>query len=544
MAAISPNGDASTGGDPPDTHLRGVARGGALNLAGAVVASVANVALILLITRQVAPDRAGSLFAVTSLFLIAATVARLGTTTGLVYWLARLSALDRHDELRRCLRIALVPVTVVGVVMAVTMLALAEPLGRMVGGDDPSAAVGYLRGLAVFLPLAALADALLAATRGLGRMRATVAVDKLSRPLTQVLLTAVVIAVAAPGLLAVAWAAPYAAAAVVSALWLGHVLRQRQARGVNLAHQNGSPVASPAKPAGYGALPSTPLAPREFWRYTAPRSAGTLVQLALQRLDIVLVAALSGPEAAAIYTAATRFVVVGQLGSQAVATAVEPRLAGLLAVGDREGAGRLYQLATGWLVLATWPLYLICLAFPAELVGLFGEGYTEGAPVVVLLALAMLLATACGMVDAMLNMAGKTVWTLVNSGTALVTMVVLDVALIPRFGVIGAAIGWAAAIAVNNLMPLTQLYVSFRLHPYGKESKAAIMSAAATLGVMPPLLALTGASTPLRLTSVLIGVVALVIVVIISRRTLALDAFVAALRPQQPGRSGVSVDVP
>jgi O-antigen/teichoic acid export membrane protein len=79
----------------------------------------------------------------------------------------------------------------------------------------------------------------------------------------------------------------------------------------------------------------------------------------------------------------------------------------------------------------------------------------------------MLVATGCGMVDTLLNMAGRTSWTLGNSVVALAVMVGTDLLLIPRLGILGAGIGWGAAIVVNNALPLTQLIVSLRLHPFG-----------------------------------------------------------------------------
>jgi len=39
--------------------------------------------------------------------------------------------------------------------------------------------------------------------------------------------------------------------------------------------------------------------------------------------------------------------------------------------------------------------------------------------------------------------------------------------LIPRYGITGAAIGWAVAIVVTNLMPMAQLASSIHLQPFG-----------------------------------------------------------------------------
>ena len=114
---------------------------------------------------------------------------------------------------------------------------------------------------------------------------------------------------------------------------------------------------------------------RDFWRFAGPRAVATVAQLALQRVDVLLVAALGGLGAAALYAVAGRFVVLGQLANQGISQAVQPRLAETLAIGDRAGARALYQTATGWLVLISWPLYLTVLTFAPLYLGLFGDAY-------------------------------------------------------------------------------------------------------------------------------------------------------------------------
>ena len=56
----------------------------------------------------------------------------------------------------------------------------------------------------------------------------------------------------------------------------------------------------------------------------------------------------------------------------------------------------------------------------------------------------------------------------------LLVLVTLNVALdlIPRYGILGAAIAWTA-IFVSNIVPLVQLAVVFRLHPFGRTSISA-----------------------------------------------------------------------
>jgi O-antigen/teichoic acid export membrane protein len=164
---------------------------------------------------------------------------------------------------------------------------------------------------------------------------------------------------------------------------------------------------------------------------------------------------------------------------------VQPRLAEALSTGDRATANDLYQIATGWLVLVTWPVNLLVILFAPVYLGLFGEAYVAGVPVVTVLAAAMLVATGCGMVDMVLSMAGRTSWNLVNVLIALAVTVGLDLLLIPAYGALGAAIGLACAMVVNNVLPLIQVGRAVRLHPFGPGTCVAALLSVVCFGLLP-----------------------------------------------------------
>lgn len=496
-------------GPPPGSlDLGALARRSSVSVLGSGFAAVANVALVIAVTRGIDQRSAGLFFSATSLFLLLEVACRLGTTTGLVYFIPRFRVTGETTRLGPLLRVALWPVLLasaaIGVVLAVAAPVLAEGLG----GD--SELTTALRVLAVFLPVAALYDAITAATRGYQDMGPTVLVERIGRPLAQLALVAGAVLAGSTALLVPAWSVPYLAA-LAAAGWSLHRLHRANVAGIG-----------PAAPAGEVAGP--------FWRYTGPRILANVAQIALQRLDIVLVGVLRGPAEAAVYAAATRFLVVGQLGSQAVSLAVQPTLAELLATRDIAATRTLYQLSTAWLISLTWPLYLLSAVLAPQLVQLFGRGYDTGADVILILALAMLVATGCGMVDMLLTMAGKTSWNLGNILLALAVNVGLNLLLIPDHGVLGAAIAWAVAITLNNLLPLAQVGGLLRIHPLGRQALTVMAAAVGCFGVLPLAARLAAGPGPLLVAAVVVGTAGYLAVLLRSRRALQLDQL---LRPKR-----------
>jgi O-antigen/teichoic acid export membrane protein len=504
-AEVGPDDDLD--GSGRRDSVAAVARGGGANLFGAGITTIANLLLSVVVARAMSQADAGIFFSITSLILLLSTVGRVGTGGGAIYFLPRLRLLGSPQEVAECLRLSVRPTLVVSSVLGLGLVGLAPLIAEHVLGNTGSDVVLVLRLCGLALPFAALGDVLQSITRGFGRMRTTVVIERIGRPLAQLVL----VLLAAPThdvlLLVLAWTVPYLPATLLS--WL-------PARRLAAANRTRR---SDAAPSGFTT--------REYWKFTGPRALISLTQVGLQRADVLLVVSILGPVPAALYSAATRFLVVGQLGNQAISVALQPRLSAALARRDLDEAGLLYRTTTGWLVLTTWPLYLLVGAFPAGLLSIFGHRYAGATDVVVVLCGAMLVATASGQVDTVLMMAGKSTWNLAKAVLALVVQVGVDLVLIPQIGILGAAIGWAVSILVANLVPLAQLLVATGLHPVGRSSVTAVVLC--TVTVLPPavLARLIGGDrlVPALIASVVAGLLWLGAMGRF-RRVLVLDAFV------------------
>jgi O-antigen/teichoic acid export membrane protein len=509
--------------------LAGIARGGALNLVGALISAAASVGLTVLVARSFDKAVVGTFFVAMSLFLIVEAVTNLGAYNGTIYFIARLRALRAERRIPAIIRATIIPVAISSVIGAAAMFAFGYPLarilldGRIAHGVSPAAMADAIRVLAVALPCAALADTMLGATRGYHEMQPTVIVDRIGRSSLQLVGVAAAALLGSSALLAPLWALPYIPAAAGAALWLRRTIRRHQAPLAVVPAQRAQ-IRTAADHAAAGNRHGKPNA-KGFWKFTAPRSIASVAQIIIQRLDIVLVGLIRGPAEAAVYTAATRFLVGGQLGNAAISMAAQPQLTRLFAIGDRSGANAVYQATTAWLILLTWPLYLLAIAFGPQVLAIFGHSYHAGSTVMVILAVAMLVASACGQVDMVLITAGKSSWSLVNGLLAMSVNIGVDLALIPRLGITGAAIGWAAAIGLTNLLPLVQVAVSARVHPFGRGTTAACGLTLLSFGVIPLAARAAAGTTPLvSTTAAAIGCLAMALGLWRMHQTLHLSA--------------------
>jgi O-antigen/teichoic acid export membrane protein len=274
----------------------------------------------------------------------------------------------------------------------------------------------------------------------------------------------------------------------------------------------------------------------EFWVYTKPRAVARVAQVITQRVDVLLLAALATIEDAGVYATVSRCMIAGVFVATAVQQVVQPRLRKLVVKGELRAVKTMFEASTTWLVLATWPAYLAMGILSPFVLRMFGSENVSGATALTILSLTMLVASGCGLVDVVLLMVGKS-W--LSTGivcAALGLNLVLNLLLIPRFGMNGAAIAWSVAILTTNLVPL---FVVSRLglHPMGRALRTAV--AVTFLCFAVPLVAGRLASSMSSFDALLalaIAGIAYAAALVVTRRAVLLDRFVADLT-SRPSRA-------
>lgn len=501
---------------PTSATLVAAARNGFVGLAGSAVAAIAGFLLNVVVGQGLGVVAAGAFYVVVAVLTVGGTVARLGSDTGLVWALPRQRALQRPQDSRRIVAVAFAPVSAVGVVLALLLFLLADPLaGRLVEPAQSAELASLLRWGAPVLALVGPASLLIAGLRGMGSVTAYAAVQNLviagSRP------AVVLVAVAAGGGLLGAllgWSLPLVAGVVLGALLLRRML-------VRLERAN--PGVGPPQP--LRAVAS------EFWRFASARSVAAIVEVAIVWADVLIVSALTGSREAGIYAAASRFITTGTLVEASLRIALAPMLSSRLAVGNLRGCSELYQVATQWIILLSWPLYIGLAAFADVLLSIFGTGFSDGATALRILALAMLVATAAGNSQTVLLMSGRSGWQLVNKSVLLALNIGLNVVLVPRWGVEGAAVAWAVTIVVDAAVVMLQVryLVGVRLRVAGL--LRAMVVGALSLGVVGLLTTILLPHTALATVGgLLVGGLVHLAVLVHQRRHFDADVLRAAVR--------------
>lgn len=334
---------------------------------------------------------------------------------------------------------------VAGAVVGAALFLLAEPLAADVFGR-PAYESG-IRLAALGVPALALVRVCTAVFRGFSRTRERVGFQELLQKGTFPVLLA---AGAALGLGAVAGVAAYHASLALTAVaYVGYLVW--------------------TNPAGFrdravSRLRRVDLGGR-LLRFSAPLMMSSLLVRVMTWTDVLMLGYFAPPTAVGLYDAVRPLVRIVPVIWGSMIFMYTPLVSEFHADGNRAALSRVYVVVTKWFASATFPFILTFLLFPAAtLTAVFGPAYAEATTALRLLAAAYFLGNLMGPNGATLTALGYTRAVLGANVVAATANVALNVALIPGFGVTGAATATAAALVLRNGGRVLLLYYLAGVH--------------------------------------------------------------------------------
>lgn len=406
-----------------------MARGGGLNLVGAIINQAAVFVVMLLLARSLGITGVGRYAQCYAVLALLSLLSLSGFRAGLTRFVAVHLADDDPAAVRGTIRLGLAISAGSSTIIAVAF-ALGAP--RLAAGlNDPELVTG-LRLVALALPALTVCEAALAATRGWRTQRPYTLIGQLYEPGARLVLTALALVTGA-GLTGSFWALVVAAwSAALLALGALARLMRRVTPGEAAYH------------------------PRQLFSFSTVSWLSSLSSTGLIWVDTLMLGAFANEEIG-VYNVATRLVTVAIFVLAPINAAFGPYLASLHHQGRGEEVRRIYGAATGWVVRLSLPAFVVLLVFPEGLLRLFGGAFAAGAVVTVILAVGQLVNAATGPCGTVLNMSGRVAINMYDNLAALGLNVLLNLWLIPAYGIIGAAISWAVSLAVVNIARVLQV---------------------------------------------------------------------------------------
>jgi O-antigen/teichoic acid export membrane protein len=409
--------------------------------------------LIALATRAYGVERWGLFVAAQAVALVAARLSLLGLDKSLLWSIASREPSQALVGVRpACMLVALTS----------TLVSLSLVLAPALLSFEDSARAETLRVVALGIPPFALSEILLHTTLGRRRMELQVAVRETLNPLLQVAAALALFHLgwAERGL---AWSFVIAQGVGLAAAWLGfrHIFR-------------GTP-----RPAREGFA-----IPRPMLRYAAPLWLADSANSFLLRLDTLALAALTDPATVGIWGVVTQFANALRQIRRAYDPLVTAITARIAVQADSRRLTAAFSYAAQMVALTQLPVFAVLFTFADAILPLYGPGFERGTSALIVLAAFFLLSGGAGLSGLVVNGYGRSSLMLVNVLVNLALQLGLLLWLVPRHGLIGAAVAIGASLCAVNVLQLLEMRAitgSFHYARRTRFSLAVVLGSAAAM---------------------------------------------------------------
>lgn len=404
--------------------------GAAVALLLKIVAAVAAFSLNVVLARLLGAEGSGIFFLALAITVMISAVGRIGMENALVRFIASNVAAGLSARVLGVYKKATLYALLVASSLALLLYSMTPWLSQIVfAKPELEKPLSLMSSSVVFVALLTLhAHAL----QGLKKIAASISILSLFVPL----ITCLVAAIFAPryGINAAVWG--YLSGTIFTLL-LGRWLWVRSTRTYDRSD---------------AAFES-----RQLFKSSMPAYVVVIANLVIMWSPMLFLGALDSSESVGIYSAASRTAMLTSFILIAVNSIAAPKFAALYENRDLVSLQMVARNSAKIMVLFAAPILLLFLLVPRFVLSIFGAEFEQGAYILMILAVGQFVNVATGSVAYLLMMSGNERLMRNNLVFCAVLVVSLNVILIPVYGAVGAAIGAAVVLSIQNIIAMVMV---------------------------------------------------------------------------------------
>ncbi len=206
-------------------------------------------------------------------------------------------------------------------------------------------------------------------------------------------------------------------------------------------------------------------APASWLGGAAPLVLLAGLQIVNSRVDIIMLGVMRGAVDVAVYNVVSQGAMLASFILVAANGVLSPVVAKMYAQGERPRLQRLVTKSSRAIFAATLPIVLVLILFGRPFLSLFGEQYAGGYFALLVLLTGQILNTAFGAVGVLLTMTEHGGLAAKGAAVSVIVNIVLNAALIPLWGVEGAATASMLTLFLWNLLFAVFVYQNLGIRP-------------------------------------------------------------------------------
>jgi O-antigen/teichoic acid export membrane protein len=219
---------------------------------------------------------------------------------------------------------------------------------------------------------------------------------------------------------------------------------------------------------------------RTLLAYCLPLVISNIFGVIAPRSDILILGYWATAQDIGIYLAAFQTAAIISLVLSAFIAGSAPIISRAWSQGDRARMSEVYQAVSRLAITVSLPIFCCFVLFSCEILEMFGANFTAGTTALLLLAIGQLFNNATGSANSVLLMSGHSRLVMTNTIIMGIVLLAATAAIIPFWGITGAALAASLTFIVTNFIRVMQVWKIHGVQPYtwalAKPAAAAVLA--------------------------------------------------------------------
>lgn len=206
---------------------------------------------------------------------------------------------------------------------------------------------------------------------------------------------------------------------------------------------------------------------KELLSLSIPLLAATILRTIISWTDTLMLGYFRTPEVVGLYNGASPLAQLIPFTLVSMGFIYVPIASQLYSRSQMPEMRRIYKILTKWIFSVSFPIFLILFLFPETVLdSFFGTNYIRAGLALRILAVGFMFHSFVGMNGLSLTVIGKSRLVMYGSLIGASGNVILNIVLIPRWGIEGAAIASATSYMLFNIFNSVALFRHAHIHPF------------------------------------------------------------------------------
>ncbi|MHA1381929.1 MAG: lipopolysaccharide biosynthesis protein [Candidatus Helarchaeota archaeon] len=205
---------------------------------------------------------------------------------------------------------------------------------------------------------------------------------------------------------------------------------------------------------------------KKIFKFNTVNWISSILFESINFLPIIFLSNYASTKSVAYFGFSFQLVAFISLFSIATRKSISPFISRFWREYNMSGIAKIYQSYSRWFLYLISLILIITLLFAKDIVLIINKTYIDAVPCLIILTLGFCLSCFVNVSSSILRMCNKYIYNLIFALLRLILTFGMLSVLVPRFGIIGAAVSYTLAIVFITIAGFVIVYIEYKLTPF------------------------------------------------------------------------------